>query len=51
VNGRRWIFVDLALSPREQLEQVLDALRELPNPPHPSIGPQLQACLSMRQAA
>lgn len=51
INGHRWIFVDLALSPGEQLEQVLDALREFSSPPHPSASPQLQALLSMRHAA
>lgn len=29
VAGRRWLFVDLALSPAEQLEQVVAALRGL----------------------
>jgi hypothetical protein len=29
VAGRRWLFVDLALSPAEQLEQVVVALRGL----------------------
>ncbi|MBP89238.1 MAG: hypothetical protein CMJ64_21400 [Planctomycetaceae bacterium] len=26
-GGRKWIFVDLAVSPEEQLEQVAEALR------------------------
>jgi hypothetical protein len=29
VAGRRWLFVDLALSPAEQLEQVAHALRSV----------------------
>lgn len=27
IQGQRWLFLDLALSPDEQLEQVLDVLR------------------------
>ena len=27
IKGRKWLFVDLALGPLDQLEQVLDALR------------------------
>jgi hypothetical protein len=27
VNGRKWLFIDLALGPSDQLEQVLDTLR------------------------
>jgi hypothetical protein len=51
VKGARWIFIDLALSPSEQLDQVLAALREFPSPPNPSVSPQLQALLYSRKAA
>ena len=27
IGGRKWIFLDIALSPPEQFEQLLDALR------------------------
>ena len=27
IAGKKWIFIDLALSPLEQFEQVIDALR------------------------
>jgi hypothetical protein len=27
IKGRKWLFVDLALEPLDQLEQVLDTLR------------------------
>ena len=27
IRGKKWLFIDLDLGPREQLEQVLDALR------------------------
>jgi hypothetical protein len=51
LDGQRWIFIDLALTPRDQLEQVLDALREFSNQPHSSSCPKLQALLNMRKAA
>jgi hypothetical protein len=51
IKGQPWIFIDLALTPREQLEQVLDALRELSNPPQVSPSPQLQALLKLPKAA
>ena len=30
LKGRRWLLIDLALSPREQLDLVLDALKRFP---------------------
>jgi hypothetical protein len=50
VKGRRWIFIDLALSPREQLDQVLDALRSLPNLDQTTVPSPLQAPLGLRKA-
>ncbi len=50
-KGRRWIFLDLSLSPHEQLGQVLQALRGLPNLPRQDMSPQLQALLAARVAA
>ncbi len=32
IQGRKWLFVDLALGPADQLEQVLDTLRREPDP-------------------
>jgi hypothetical protein len=49
-KGRRWIFIDLVLSPREQLEQVLDVLRALPNLDQSTVAPPLQALLGSRKA-
>jgi hypothetical protein len=50
-KGRRWLLIDLALSPREQLDLVLAALRQFP-PPAPSVAtPALQSVLSPRKAA
>ena len=50
-KGRRWLFVDLAQSPREQLDQVLDALGQLPHPAASAPSQQLQALLTRRKAA
>ncbi len=50
-RGRRWIFIDLALSPAEQLGQVVDALASVPNLAHRDLPPQLGALLNRRQAA
>ena len=40
IGGRKWLFLDLALSPAERLEQILDVLRREPlaaelSPGHP----------------
>jgi hypothetical protein len=32
IQGQKWLFVDLALGPADQLEQVLDTLRREPDP-------------------
>jgi hypothetical protein len=50
-KGRRWIFLDLALTPAEQLDQVVGALRQLPNLEPGEVSPQLHALLNVRRAA
>ncbi len=50
VRGQRWLLVDLALSPAEQLEQVVEALASLDLSPV-SASPQLQKMLNLRKAA
>jgi hypothetical protein len=50
-KGRRWIFIDLAISPREQLDQVLEALGEVPNLALVEMGSQLQKMLNLRKIA
>ena len=50
-KGRQWVFLDLALNPREQLEQVLDGLRQLPTAPALPGSPQLRALLKVCKAA
>ncbi len=51
LKGRRWLFVDLALSPAEQLDQVLEALATLTDLEGASIAPELQKMLNLRKAA
>ncbi len=50
-NGQKWIFVDLSLGPREQLEQVLGALHILADSPEVAMSLPLQALLKPRKAA
>jgi hypothetical protein len=50
-KGRRWLIVDLALSPAEQLATVLAALRELPKAPELANKPELQSLLRSKRAA
>lgn len=51
LKGRRWLFVDLALSPREKLDEVVAVLRSVPIPPDSDVSPQLQAMLTTHKAA
>lgn len=51
LKGRRWLLIDLALTPHEQLAQVADALRSLPIPGEIPIPPQLRGVLNLRKAA
>lgn len=51
IKGRRYVFVDLALSPREQLDQVLDALAQEDSPPSLLAFPQLESLVQRRKAA
>ena len=51
IKGQKWIFLDLALSPFEQLEQVAEAVRESPDLLPISIAPDLQKALRVRKAA
>jgi hypothetical protein len=50
-GGRKWIFVDLALSVIEQLEQVAEALRQDPSIYLVDVPPVLRQVLRLRQAA
>lgn len=50
-KGRRWLFIDLAQSHREQLEQVLQALGETPRLAGTEAPAQLPAFVKLRKAA
>jgi hypothetical protein len=50
-GGQQIIFVDLALSPREQFEQVLEALREAPNTASLALSASLRQILDLRKSA
>ena len=52
IAGRKWLFVDLALSPLEQLDQVVSALRADPlvHTTH-GLSAQLQSQLGLRKSA
>ena len=49
--GQRWIFVDLALTAIEQLEQVTDALRNDPAIYLADLSPPLRSQLGIRKSA
>jgi hypothetical protein len=49
--GRRYVFVDLALTPAEQLEALLDALRDNPATERLALSPALQNLIRGRKAA
>jgi hypothetical protein len=51
LKGQKWLFLDLSLSPHEQLSQVLEALRGLPAIPELTPSPALRSMLSPRMAA
>jgi len=50
IKGRRWIFLDLALSPADQLESVLETLRRHPEVATLCMPPQLRAVLQIRRS-
>lgn len=50
-GGQRWLFVDLALTAIEQLDQVIQAVSDDPAIGLVPIHPSLRRLLSRRQAA
>ena len=48
-KGRRWLFIDLALTPHEQLDQVLEALEGEQLAESSPASPQLQRMLKLRK--
>jgi hypothetical protein len=51
LKGRRWLLVDLALSPAEQLDLVLDALASGADIAGSVPSPQMQKLLNLRKTA
>jgi hypothetical protein len=51
VRGRKYLFIDLAAVPAEQLEKVLAALRGEPSALQHSMPPELRAMLKQRKIA
>ncbi len=51
LKGRKWIFLDLALGPREQLDVVVDVLRHDPAAQADGISLQLRQLLQVRKSA
>ncbi|NLX56683.1 MAG: hypothetical protein GXY58_16375 [Planctomycetaceae bacterium] len=49
--GRKWIFIDLALSVFEQLDQVTDALRQDPGIHLVELSPPMRQLLELHRAA
>ena len=50
-GGRKWIFIDLALTTVEQLEQVTDALRSDPAIYVADLTPPMRRLLGIRKTA
>jgi len=51
IKGRKWLFLDLALGPTDQLEQVLDTLRREPLAVSRTMPAALGALLQVRKSA
>ncbi len=51
VRGQKWIFLDLALGPAEQLQQVLEALRHEQDTPTLPMPRELRELLTLRKSA
>ncbi len=51
LKGRRWLLIDLALSPREQLDVVQEALRQFPAPATASVVSPAAPSPPLRKAA
>jgi len=51
INGRKWLFVDLALSPSEQLEVVINSLGRDARVPRLRVSQELGQRLGIRRVA
>lgn len=50
-KGQKWIFLDLALNPDEQFDQVAEAIQSDPAIHTLPIAPELRAMLKLRKTA
>ncbi len=51
IAGRRWLFVDLALTTGEQLDQVVESIRPDPGVYSLRLSPAMSHLLDIRRAA
>ena len=51
LKGQKWIFLDLAQTPQEQLEGVLEALQSDPQLTRLQLVPELRGLLDLRRTA
>ncbi len=51
IKGQKWLFLDLALTPAEQLDVVVDALRRAPWLKEQTLSPPLARRLGLRKSA
>ncbi len=51
IKGRRWMFLDLALSPAEQLDLVVETLRRHPEAANLPMPQALRSLLQVRRSA
>ena len=51
LKGRRWLLIDLALTPREQLDLVQEALRQFPAPAAAGVAARAPSPPPLRKAA
>jgi hypothetical protein len=51
IKGQKHFFLDLALSPAEQLDQVAEAIRDVPLVHTLTLRPELRQALNLRKSA
>jgi hypothetical protein len=51
IKGQKWLFIDSTLSPREQLEEVLNVLWADADVAAIDLGPELREVAPLRKAA
>ena len=50
-SGKKWIFIDIAQSPEEQLDQVIELLRKDPQLDQLHLSSELRSLVDRRRAA